>query len=86
MVEVSRLEVTPEEFLEWKQHPVSRLMMKLLRIWEDSLKEQWAAGAFSGEDLESTSLANAAALGEVNILRRIQELDADQLSEVIGDE
>lgn len=43
--------------------------------------EQWGAGLFQGEDLYSTSLANAQALGKVDMLKKLTELTYEQYAE-----
>ena len=75
-----------EEFLAWLEHPVTQSFQHLLKIWQDSLKDQWAAGNFQSEDVESTAFMNAVALGQSRILDRITELDYEQFAGGLEDE
>ena len=75
-----------EEFLGWKSQPVTRAVLNLLQKWEASLKDQWARGQFEFESSEATAIANAGALGEVNILQKIVGMDYVEFSEGFSDE
>lgn len=85
MVEEVKLEREEQEFLEWLSLPATQKFKRLLAKWQENLKDQWASGAFVGEDKDSTLMANAAALGEVNLLKRIIELEYWQISEGLDD-
>lgn len=75
-----------EEFLAWLQDPRTQEVMKLLERWEQGLKDQWARGGFAGEDIEAYSLMNAEALGQVQVLRRIRDLEFEQYFEAMSDD
>lgn len=60
--------------------------LRFLKVWEESLKSQWARGVFAGDDIEGCALMNAEALGQVQVLRRIQEVDYEQYIEAVADD
>jgi len=66
---------------------VTEVFLDALRIWADNIRDQWEEGAFaeSGE-LFKDSLANAQALGQLKLLRKIVELDHEQFSEILSGE
>jgi len=71
--------LTEEAFLGWKADPVTRLHYQLLRAWVEALKAQWAEGMFRVE-------GNEKALGQVELLNRLLELDLEQLVEGTSNE
>ena len=81
-------EVSPkeEEYRDWLSHPVTQEFRELLRNWREDLKAQWEQGNFVGTSWEVTALANAEALGQVNMLKKLLELDAQQLEEGLKNE
>jgi hypothetical protein len=48
--------------------------------------EQWAARQFQGSLRDEVLTLNAAALGQVEVYRRIEELEFEQFLEVIQDD
>lgn len=58
-----------------------------MRLWKEGLKEQWSKGVFQREQPEYTAEANAAALGQLEVIDKFLELTAEQLEESLnGDE
>lgn len=76
-VEESELEA---EFLEWKEHPVTRKFFQLLRVNRTGLQEQWARGQF--EDPE----ADADARAEVRVIDRYLEMTWKEMQAGLEDE
>lgn len=58
----------------------------MLRLWKESLKEQWSDKVFQKDTPQATSEANAAALAQIEQLTKLIELDAEQLYEALTDE
>ena len=75
-----------EEFLGWLQHPVTKQYHLMLEEWGEALKEQWAAGSFQADSPVVTTSANASALGQMSLLRDLQELDYMRFAEILGNE
>lgn len=52
---------------------------RFLRQERESLKEQWANGAFTAETSERTALLTANAVGQCEVLSTLIDLQPDQL-------
>lgn len=63
--------------------PETRLVYQLMRRWKSDLADQWSQGVFQKETPAATAEANAAALGQIEILDRLLTLDAEQLEEAL---
>lgn len=64
----------PDDLLAWKHHPVTAQVMKVLQLWRVGILDQWAAKEFQRARPQETAEANAAALGQMELLQRILEL------------
>lgn len=73
------LEKVQRELDEWKTHPTTQLFLNSLRIWQKSIKNQWAAGQFNLDTIEATALANHKAASEYGIIDQILTLDAEAI-------
>lgn len=62
---------TPEEreFADWMLHPVTKRLLVAAERRRENLKEQWASGSFTDVHRYGTAIVNAKAIG------RVQELD-----------
>ena len=70
-------ELSKEEWAEWLQHPVTKLVHAVINRRREDLKEAWANGAYTAEGEFGTRFLGAGALGEVAALRGFLELDVD---------
>ena len=61
-------------FQEWLDHPVTKRLSKLLNVWREEAKEQWAAGAFTDQSHFATAILNAKAVGKCEMISRIQDI------------
>ena len=76
-----------EEWAEWATHPGTVKYKEALKIWIEDLKSQWEIGRFAGgKTLYQNSLADAQARGQIDILRKLEELDHDQFCEIFNDD
>lgn len=73
------LEHQQRELDDWKGHPTTTMFRKALRVWMRIIQEQWATGAFNGETIEATALANHKAASEFGIIKQILDLDAEAI-------
>jgi hypothetical protein len=48
------------------------------------LMEQWADGVLQKETIQDTAEANAAALGQIEVLKRILGLTAEQINDTLN--
>jgi|APCry1669189101_1035198.scaffolds.fasta_scaffold99286_1 hypothetical protein len=76
---------TEQEWQEWKQHPCSEALQKILRNWQESLKSQWAAGTFTDQSQFGTAISNAKAIGNCEAFERVLELEYEQLESELDD-
>lgn len=65
---------------------MTKAVLEVLHRWQDSIKDQWTEGRFQLSDPLECLQANAQAIGEFRQLKRILELDAEQIEEVLTDE
>lgn len=75
-----------EEFQNWLLQPETRVFWDLLRRWKENLQDQWARGVFQEDSVEETAMANANALGELNLLNQLLELSYENLKDSFDDE
>jgi hypothetical protein len=54
-----------------------------MRLWKESLKEQWSKSVFQKETPQQTAEANSAALGQIELLNELIELDELELHEAL---
>lgn len=70
--------VTEEEFNEWRDHPVTKEVMKLLGAKREELRTAWENGSFMDYTQEGTGLVNTHNLGQCQAFRLVQELTYEQ--------
>jgi hypothetical protein len=63
------------------EDPVTKAVHHLLSVWEAERKEEWAEGGFLHEASHAQTVANARAIGNIEICKAIRTLDAEQLLE-----
>ena len=63
-----------EDRKEWYHNPVTQEFLQMLKSDEQDGMEAWAAEAFTGPTVEATAMANAKALGGMNMLRQVIDL------------
>lgn len=61
----------PEEIKEWKQHPATKAFLQDLRDRQLEGMQSWAGQRFQKETAEQTAMANATALGGMEVLRAL---------------
>ena len=57
-----------------------------MKLWRESLQEQWSRGVFQKETQQATAEANAAALGQVEILNKLLDLEVIDIEGAFADE
>ena len=73
--------VAQEEVEEWLDHPVTKVFRSLLLRKRQELMELWVAGKFQSENPYVTQGSNAHALGQIDMLEYIHDVDAGDLNE-----
>lgn len=77
--------LTEEEWAEWRQHPVTQGLWRLLSLARKERKDEWEEGNFVGAPRDQQMLLNAAALGECRAYKKLEELTLDQLRQELED-
>lgn len=55
--------LTEDEFNEWKSHPGTQELIRILHMKRETLRQQWEAGSFTDYDTSTTALVNVGNLG-----------------------
>lgn len=55
--------LTEEEFNEWKMHPGTKELIRILEAKRDALRRSWEGGSFTDYSIETTALVNVGNLG-----------------------
>jgi hypothetical protein len=69
-----------DQFLSWKDHPVTELLMDLLKARKENLKEMWAGGDLSGPSFQEMAIRNSAAVGACSAYNDILNIDYQSLN------
>lgn len=76
---------TEEEFEAWKVHPTTQVFFKWLNCHVETLRDDWASGAFVDDDVYKSAVRNAGALGECSMAAKILGLDHAQIEGDLSD-
>ena len=55
--------LTEAEFSEWREHPGTRELIRVLHAKREELRQQWEGGSFTDYSREGTALVNVGNLG-----------------------
>lgn len=58
----------------------------MLSLWAATVKDQWQAGEFERESEAETIKATRSALAEASVIKRILDMDYEQLKGALTDE
>lgn len=74
---------TPEEqeFKDWLLHPMTKRLKEAASRRKEELKDQWASGSFTAMEHFGTAILNAKAIGRVQELSWLEELEFTDLFE-----
>lgn len=75
------LQVKEQEWEEWLRNPVTRAFRNCLRAQVEQAMRAWADGCFTTDTQAGTVQLNANALGRVQAVEGVLELDLEQLNE-----
>lgn len=75
-----------EEFHGWLGDPVTQAFMEYMRRSVLSLQDQWSNGVFISSSTAETARMNVQAVGKVQQLNELLNLDVDQIKEVLKDD
>lgn len=71
-----------EEWKEWRENPRTKEFFDTLDRLRDNIKEEWANSIYTGPVGEETIQRNAAALGQVSLLRELREMSFEDFEEI----
>jgi len=69
-------------FWDWKNHPVTALLMKWAELKRTELMELWATGNLSGQFTNEMIAKNAGATGACSILQDLLDIDYEEMEGV----
>ena len=75
-----RLDLTQQEWEEWRLHPVTKAYLKYLRDNRDRLKDLWADGVFTNASIEASAQKNVEAIAKCQTLTDLAELDYEAIA------
>ena len=55
--------MTEDEFNEWKLHPMTQELLRILEAKRELLRQQWEGGSFTDYEAVTTSLVNVGNIG-----------------------
>ena len=68
-----------EQFLAWKDHPVTQLILAWVNQQRQDRMEMWAGGGFMAQTLEEVAMRNATVLGYMSAMNDILNIDYQEL-------
>ena len=68
--------VTPEEFIDWKQHPVTESFFKALNNKREELKENIVCSLYENEEFVK---------GKIMFIKEMQEMTYEEFMEILAD-
>ena len=74
-----KLNVTEEMFLSWLEDPVTEVIREALRRKRQELKDRWEDGIVLELSKDEQMLRNAAAIGQAQAYKFLQEMNFEQL-------
>lgn len=79
------MHLTSPEWESWKQEPATKVWFEFLKKLIAVSKEEWTLGHFTSERGDATLQLNAEAIGRVNALKRLLDVDYEDLVEELSD-
>lgn len=67
--------IDEDQFLAWKQEPVTKAFFELLKKKREAMKDQWEAGVFSDDTPEKYALKSLAAMQECKAYALVADID-----------
>lgn len=73
------------EWDEWKRHPVTQEFLDYLARLRERVKEEWAGSAYTGALDSETIQRNAAAIGQVELLKALMDTEYADIEDTKGE-
>lgn len=77
--------LSQEEWQEWKKQPMTEEWFRALKLLEREIKNNWSNSLFVGDTEYETLARNSNAIGRIQVLKLLQEMNAEDIKEVIDD-
>jgi hypothetical protein len=85
-MQIDQLQVSEDDWADWLLHPITKVFREYMRKSRLDLMEQWAQGCFTNQEHFATAVANAAAIGQADLFKRLLDLDHTTVNEGMSDE
>ncbi len=69
------MSVSEQEFNEWKQHPMTKELMRVLEMKREELRQDWEGGSFTDWASDTMALISVGNIGTCRGYAYIQEFD-----------
>jgi len=73
--------MTNNEWIEWKNHPVTNEWFDYISRLREKVKEEWANGTYTGTYDSETLQRNSAAIGQASLLMALVDVDFEEIEE-----
>ncbi len=80
------LPLTTEMFADWREHPVTEALLWVLSRRRQERKDKWEEGAVLELQKDGQMLLNAAAIGECQAYKFVEEMEFEQLKTEIAND
>jgi len=77
--------LTEDEFNEWKLHPMTQELLRILEAKRDLLRRQWEGGSYEDWTQDGTALVNMGNIGLCRGYSFVQDLDYETYVSEIED-
>ena len=78
--------LTEEMFGDWLDHPVTQALRKALALKRQERKDKWEEGNPLTFTMDTQMVLNAAAIGESQAYKYVQEMDLETLKGALTDD
>ena len=75
------MEINQEQFLQWRQHPVTHKVWEFLRERRQLIMEQWANEGYMAKTPEESAVNNALALGSIRLINEMIYIQLGDIDE-----
>lgn len=77
--EINKPPLSLEEWADWQQHPVTKVLHQVLRGRIREFENRWRSGEFTDQSQFGTAILNAKAIGNCEALERVLGLELEDM-------
>lgn len=74
--------MTKAEWADWKQQAQTKEFFFYLRMKRQEIMEAWASGRFTRDNIETTALLNADAMGRLAVVDALLEMEFGDIEDI----